>query len=117
MRPKCLQTSLKCDAFLSHVDTKCRSAEKTQEKRHLSTYFNMRLRLHNPGYINIIPLFAAASREVSNPEVFTESSMSTFPNSSADIVPLSEMEPLPSSARSSSSKVDYNINQNLKIVL
>ena len=53
-----------------------------------------------------LPLFAAASKDVSKPEVFTESSISTLPNSSADIVPLSDIEPLPSSARSSSSKVD-----------
>ena len=27
VRPKCLQTSLKWDAFRSHVETKCLSAE------------------------------------------------------------------------------------------
>ena len=79
VRPNCLQTSLKCDAFLSHVDTMCRSA-----------------------------LLAAASKVLSHPDILTVSSMSTFPDSSADPGPLSEIDPFPSSVRSSSSKVDCN---------
>ena len=55
--------------------------------------------------IVIVPLFAAVSKDISQPSVLTVSSISTFPDSSTAPGAPSEMFPL-LSAKSSSSNVD-----------
>ena len=57
----------------------------------------------------MVPLFAAASKDISHPAKLAVSSISTFPDSSTDPIPPSETDPFPS-AKSSSSNVDYNKN-------